>query len=63
MRKLRKEGESMNSRYFHALNKKQIDESRDLQTKRKRILYDQDKRDEKEFVELWKDKLKLLVND
>jgi hypothetical protein len=29
--------------------------------KRKKMLYNQDKNDEKEFVEFWKDKMKLLV--
>jgi hypothetical protein len=46
---------------MNQLKQKQIDESRDLQLKRKKMLYDQDKKDEKEFVEFWKDKMKLLV--
>jgi hypothetical protein len=46
---------------MNQLKQKQIDESRDLQMKRKKMLYDQDKKDEKEFVEFWKDKMKLLV--
>jgi hypothetical protein len=40
-----------------------MDENRDLQVKRKTEAKEQNKKDEKEFVEYWKEKMKQLVNN
>ena len=40
---------------------KKIDETREYQTRRKREIKEQVKQEEKEFVEIWKDKMKQLV--
>jgi len=40
--------------------KRQIDWSRDVQAKRKKDLFDMDKKDERQFVEYWKDKVQLM---
>jgi hypothetical protein len=42
--------------------KKQIDENRDLQIKRKKEVKDIEKKEDKDFIEQWKDKMKQLVN-
>jgi hypothetical protein len=47
-------------RRFNEL-KKQIDDHRDFQKKRKKEIQEQEKKEDKEFVELWKEKMKQLV--
>lgn len=41
--------------------KRQIDENRDLQAKRRRDIQDQEKKEDKEFIEQWKERMKQLV--
>jgi len=40
--------------------KRQIDWSRDVMQKRRKDLFDQDQKDEKQFVDCWKDKVQLM---
>lgn len=48
------------NRRFREL-KNQIDENRDLQSKRRKDMKDQEKKEDKQFVEHWKDRMKHLV--
>jgi hypothetical protein len=54
--------EEEKKRRFEEL-KRQIDENRDLQTNRRREVREQDKKDDKEFVEYWKERMQQLELD